>query len=88
MNADLIGYFAACLTTLCFVPQAIRVVKTKSAEGMSIGMYVTFTIGVGLWLVYGIVLGSKPIIASNCVTILLSGFILFRLIQLKKSSRK
>ncbi|NDF12999.1 MAG: hypothetical protein EB060_09340 [Proteobacteria bacterium] len=84
-HSDLLGYIAASLTTGCFIPQAFRIARTRHTEGMSVAMYVIFTLGVGMWLIYGIVTGSNPIIASNVCTILLSAFILARLIYLRRS---
>jgi MtN3 and saliva related transmembrane protein len=76
MNPDLIGYLAAFLTTLAFVPQARLTWKTKRAEGVSLGMYAIFTSGVALWLAYGLMLGAWPIVAANTVTLALALFIL------------
>lgn len=78
MSLDLewTGYIAAVMTTLAFVPQAVKTIRSKDTRSISLGMYVVFTIGIGFWLVYGISLGSVPMILSNIVTILLSGTIL------------
>jgi MtN3 and saliva related transmembrane protein len=76
MHPDLIGYLAAGLTTLAFVPQARLTWKTRRAEGVSLGMYAIFTSGVALWLVYGLMLGAWPIVAANAVTLALALFIL------------
>jgi len=73
---DLIGTFAAVLTTLSFVPQAILVIRTKRTEGISLAMYAMFTTGVAAWLVYGISLGAMPIIIANAVTLALASIIL------------
>ena len=66
------GFVAAALTTLSFIPQAIKTIRTKETHGISLGMYVTFTIGVAMWLAYGFVLMSWPMILSNIVTLALS----------------
>jgi MtN3 and saliva related transmembrane protein len=76
MHPDLIGYLAACLTTLAFVPQARLTWKTRRAEGVSLGMYAIFTSGVALWLAYGLMLGAWPIVVANTVTLALALFIL------------
>ena len=76
LTVDLIGYLAATLTTISFIPQAALTWKNKHAQGVSLGMYVIFTIGIACWLAYGICLHSLPIICANTVTLLLSGFIL------------
>ncbi|MCI4566879.1 SemiSWEET transporter [Lysobacter sp. CFH 32150] len=70
------GYVAAALTTLAFVPQAVKTIRTKDTRSISLGMYVVFTIGIGFWLIYGISLGSMPMILSNIVTFGLSATIL------------
>jgi MtN3 and saliva related transmembrane protein len=70
------GYVAATLTTLAFVPQAAKTIRSKDTRSISLGMYVVFTIGIGFWLAYGISLGSMPMILSNIVTFVLSATIL------------
>lgn len=74
---DLIGTLAAALTTAAFIPQAWQTWKTRQANGVSLGMYCIFTIGVGLWLMYGVLIGSKPVIVANGLTLALALFILF-----------
>lgn len=77
MNAsDLIGFFAATLTTASFVPQAWLTFKTKDVSGISLGMYSVFTVGVALWLVYGLFLQAWPVVIANAVTLALAGGIL------------
>ena len=75
-NMEWAGYLAAAMTTLAFVPQAIKIIRTRDTRGISLGMYVVFTIGIAFWLVYGIALQSTPMILSNIVTFLLSATIL------------
>lgn len=72
MSPDWVGYIGATLTTLSFVPQAAKTIRSKDTRGLSLGMYATFTTGVVFWLAYGILLGSWPMILSNVVTLLLS----------------
>jgi MtN3 and saliva related transmembrane protein len=57
---------------MAFVPQLLRVVKLRSAREISLGTFLLFSIGVALWLLYGLYTGSKPVIASNLVTLALS----------------
>lgn len=76
MHPDLIGYLAAGLTTIAFVPQAWLTWRTRRAEGVSLGMYLIFTSGVALWLAYGLMLGAWPIVAANAITLGLALFIL------------
>lgn len=73
---DLIGYLAATLTTVSFLPQAVLTLKTRDTESLSLGMYSLFTSGVLLWLIYGIYLANPAIIAANAVTFLLAALIL------------
>jgi MtN3 and saliva related transmembrane protein len=76
MDMEWTGYVAALLTTLAFVPQAIKTIHSKDTRSISLGMYVVFTIGIAFWLAYGIVLHSWPMILSNIVTFCLSATIL------------
>jgi len=76
MNIDLIGALAGTLSTVAFVPQVWRVWKTRSARDLSLPMYLIFTTGVALWLVYGLMLGAAPIIVCNGLTLLLAGTVL------------
>lgn len=76
MNLEWTGYLAAAMTTLAFVPQAVKTIRTKDTRSISLGMYVVFTAGIAMWLVYGIALNSMPMILSNIVTFLLSATIL------------
>jgi MtN3 and saliva related transmembrane protein len=69
---ELIGYIAATLTTLAFVPQVWLLWKTRQTEGISLGMYAIFTAGVMLWLIYGLKISSWPIVLANAITLSLS----------------
>ncbi len=73
---DWIGTFAACLTTASFVPQAWHTFRTRDVSGISLGMYSLFTVGVALWLAYGILLMAWPIIIANVITTSLALMIL------------
>ena len=73
---DDIGSAAATLTTIAFIPQVWKVWRTRHTADISMGMYVLFTIGVALWLAYGILIESWPIIIANSLTLTLAGFIL------------
>jgi MtN3 and saliva related transmembrane protein len=75
-NVELLGYAAGTLTTIAFVPQVLKALKTHSTKDISLGMFVVFTAGVVLWGLYGLVLGSWPIIVANAVTLVLTGTIL------------
>ena len=71
-----IGTIAAILTTVSFVPQALKVIRTRNTTGISLWMYVLFTVGVGLWLVYGIIINSFPVCLANGITFMLASAIL------------
>ena len=72
----LFGYLAATLTTVSFVPQVVQIWRSKHTADISLGMYSIFTAGIAAWLVYGILLGSLPIIIANSITIVLAGSVL------------
>lgn len=66
---DLLGYAAAALTTASFIPQAWLSFRTGDVSGISLTMYASFTTGVALWLAYGVVLGTWPLIVANAITL-------------------
>ena len=76
MDLEWIGYIAAILTTLAFVPQAVKTLRSRDTSGISLGMYVVFILGVACWFGYGLVLGSWPMILANAVTFVLAALIL------------
>ena len=80
-NTDWIGSAAATLTTAAFIPQAWKVWSTRHTADISLGMYILFTLGVALWLGYGILLESWPIIIANCFTLLLASMVLMMKIK-------
>ena len=67
-----IGYIAAFLTTSSFIPQVWHIWKTRHTQGISLRMYIFFTCGVALWLIYGLLLAAWPIIIANLITLLLA----------------
>jgi MtN3 and saliva related transmembrane protein len=73
----ILGLIAATLTTVSFLPQVIQTWKTKRTKDISFPMYLTITIGVFLWLIYGLFINSTPVIAANAVTLILASCILF-----------
>jgi len=80
MNLELsalLGYPAAILTTVAFVPQALHSWRTRDLSGISLPMYALFTLGVALWLGYGLAIGSFPVIAANAVTLVLASLVLW-----------
>ncbi|MDH5336788.1 MAG: SemiSWEET transporter [Nitrospira sp.] len=70
-EAMILGVTAGTLTTVAFIPQLAKALKSKSTGDLSWGMVLTFTIGVLLWLIYGIWIDSLPVILANAVTLLL-----------------
>ena len=74
--ADIVGSLAAILTTVSFFPQAWHSFKTRDVSGVSLGMYSVFTVGVALWLVYGLLLRAWPIVVANLITLALAVAIL------------
>jgi MtN3 and saliva related transmembrane protein len=73
---DLIGATGAVLTTLCWLLQAIKVIREKETRALSLPATAAFTIGVVLWLIYGVAIGDWPLIGSNAVTLALMAVIL------------
>jgi MtN3 and saliva related transmembrane protein len=73
---ETIGWIAACLTTLSFVPQVVLALRTRDVSGISIPMYASFCVGVALWLTYGICTRSLPVIGANAVTLALASMVL------------
>ncbi len=73
---DLIGSSAATLTTISFFPQALHTFRTKDVRGISLGMYSAFTLGVALWLVYGLLIDAWPVVIANVITLALASTIL------------
>ncbi len=69
---DLIGYCAAMLTTISFVPQVWLTFRTRDTRGISLGMYSVLTLGVALWLTYGLVLRAWPVVVANAITLVLA----------------
>ena len=71
-----IGWAAAILTTVSFVPQAIKVIRTRDTASISLWMYVLFVVGIGCWLFYGIMKHDVPMTAANAITLILASIIL------------
>ena len=87
---EIVSYVAATFTTASFLPQAILTIKTKDTDGLSLGMYSMFAIGVFSWLIYGIQIEDEAIIVANAITLVLACIILsFKIYNsfLKKPSK-
>ncbi|TDS32282.1 SemiSWEET transporter [Halanaerobium congolense] len=83
IRMEWIGIIAASLTTISFLPQAIKTVKDKDTSGISLGMYSSFTLGVFLWLIYGFMQQDMPIIGANMITLVFASIILIMKIKYK-----
>ena len=83
----MLGYAAATLTTASFVPQAWRTFRTKDVSGISLRMYSVFTLGVAVWLAYGIVLGEVPMMIANASTLVLACAVLVMKLKYGKKAK-
>lgn len=83
---DWIGYVAATLTTASFVPQAMLTFRTRDVSGISLGMYSAFTLGVALWLLYGVLIEAWPVVIANAITLALAASILFMRLRFGSSA--
>ena len=83
MDVEIIGFVAALLTTYAFVPQVVKVWKSKSSMGVSVSMYLVLLLGVFLWGVYGYLIDSMSIMIANTVTGLLQLMILILILKNK-----
>jgi MtN3 and saliva related transmembrane protein len=80
---EVIGYVAAVCTTISFLPQALKLFKTRDTSAISLKMYSLFTFGVAAWLVFGILQSNWPIIIANGITLILASMILWYKIKYK-----
>ena len=76
LSIEFFGYFAAVLTTVAFLPQLIKTIKTKKADDVSLLTLIMFIFGVGSWIIYGFKISSFPIVMANVITLLLNLLIL------------
>lgn len=81
---EIIGMIAGVCTTISFLPQVIKVIKTKSTEDISLWMFILMNTGIALWLTYGILLNALPIILANGITLVLSLTILWYKIKFSR----
>jgi len=84
LNIEFFGYFAAILTTLAFLPQLIKTLKTKKAEDVSLITLIMFLTGVLSWIIYGYKISSTPILIANIITFVLNLLILIFKISFSK----
>ena len=85
MNVDVFGYFAAILTTVAFLPQLMKTLKTKKADDVSLTTLILFIIGVLSWIIYGYKISSAPILIANFITLILNISILISKIYFSKT---
>ncbi len=81
-----IGYLAAALTSMSALPQLIRTFRTRDVRGISIPSWLTLAIGVTLWFVYGIAIGSGPLIVANAVGLALDVGVLLLALRLRSTA--
>ena len=75
-QVELVGGCAATVTTLCWVPQALRILRTRDTRAISLVTQAAFTFGIALWLVYGLLIESWPVTIANVITLVIVGAIL------------
>ena len=85
LNIEFFGYLAAILTTVAFLPQLIKTLKTKKAEDVSLVTLIMFISGVGFWIIYGYQISSAPILIANIITFILNLFILVSKVYYSKN---
>lgn len=83
---SIVGFMAATITTVGFIPQTVKTIRTKQANDVSLWMYIILAIGIILWLVYGLYNNDLPLILANSITFILLLPVLF--IKIKKSGFK
>jgi MtN3 and saliva related transmembrane protein len=83
---EILGYSAAFLTTISFIPQAYKIYQTKDTEAISLSMFLMFNLGLICWLIFGIMMNSMPVILANSITLALAMYIL--VVKIKNSTTK
>ena len=83
-----IGIFAALFTTAAFVPQVLAILRTGNVDGISVTMYSIFTVGIALWLSYGILVQDLPMLLANSVTLILAVCVLTLTISKRIKQKK
>ena len=86
MNFVLFGYFAVFFTIVSFLPQAIKTLRTRNVEGLSLLTYLFLFLGSLSWFLYGNYLNDSPLMATNSMTTILTGLILFLIVKKKRST--
>jgi MtN3 and saliva related transmembrane protein len=75
-TAEILGFAAGFLTTIAFIPQVVKIWRSKSARDISLPAFSTFTVGIAIWIVYGVVKDAPPIVLWNAITLVLAVAIL------------
>ena len=86
MSFVIFGYFAVFFTTVSFLPQAIKTLKTRNVEGLSLMTYLFLFLGSLSWFLYGSYLVDIPLMATNSMTTILTGLILYLIVREKRST--
>tara|TARA_B100000214_G_scaffold310489_1_gene242314 strand:+ start:185 stop:448 length:264 start_codon:yes stop_codon:yes gene_type:complete len=86
MSFVIFGYFAVFFTTVSFLPQAIKTLKTRNVEGLSLMTYLFLFLGSLSWFLYGSYLVDIPLMATNSITTILTGLILYLIVREKRST--
>jgi len=81
MELSIFGYIAAFCTAISFLPQAVKTIKTKDTNGLSLLTYLFLFFGSLSWLIYGIVLADIPLMSTNFLTTIFTGIILFLILR-------
>mgnify|MGYP001766718178 CR=1 FL=1 len=72
LQIELLGGVAALLTTLCWLPQTLRAIRDRDVASLSLATFAVFSAGIFLWLIYGLLIGSWPVILANVFTLALN----------------
>ena len=80
---DILGLVAGAITTASFMPQVIKIYRTRQTRDLSLGMFLLFSCGLTLWTIYGLLIMSPPIILANFITLLLASYIIVMKIRHK-----
>lgn len=78
LSTELLGGLAAVLTTLCWLPQTLKAIRHRDVASLSLLTFVVFSAGIFLWLVYGVLIGSWPVILANVFSLGLNLAIVFQ----------
>ncbi|MDD4956143.1 MAG: SemiSWEET transporter [Candidatus Omnitrophica bacterium] len=76
IHMNIIGFIAGTCTTMSFVPQVMKIIRTRHVRDISLHMYLMLTFGIVMWLIYGVVKDQIPIIVANSVSLVLCSMIL------------